>query len=314
MTEADLRNAAAQSGCMYGELCGGIGYIGFDLPQEHPQFGQSFPCQCRAAELNARRLLHLFDDAEVPPLYRGLGFDTFERLPNLDGKTKALDAARAMADRAYFKHRHGLDLGGDVRPGLTLFGPVGAGKSGLSVAILRAWAEAGAVALWITWQHLINKIQATYNNDPRVNGAATHTREQLIEGAQRVELLVIDDFGDVERWRATDDRRDIAYEILNYRHQRDLATVVTTNLPLNEHADKAYFGKRISRRWIELTHYVVCGGVDIQRDARRNGRSVDRAACAKESDSKVQETEISLSDTATIGVAPAAPGRLLPRQ
>jgi DNA replication protein DnaC len=292
LTEADLRERAAQSGCMYGELCGGIGFIGFELPQEHPQFGQSFPCQCRASELNARRLLRLFDDAEVPPLYRGLGFDTFEKLPDLDGKTKALDAARAMADREYFRLRRGLDLGGDVRPGLTLFGPVGAGKSGLSVAILRAWAEAGAVALWITWQHLVSKIQATYDHDPRVNGAAAHTREQLIEAAQRVELLVIDDFGDVERPRATDDRRDIAYSILDYRHQRGLATVVTTNLPLNQHADEAYFGRRIARRWVELTHYVVCNGVDIQRDARRNGHGIGRAACTKEFGSEVQETGI----------------------
>lgn len=277
LSEADLRKMAAESDCQYGERCGARGFCTFDLPPQHPCFGTAYPCSCRTAEINARRLEAMFEDAEVPAIYHGLGFDTFEQLP-MDGKYDALSAARTFAKVDEFRYRRGLELKGMVKSGLMFYGPVGTGKSGLSVAILQAWKEAKQSVLWITWGHLVSRIQDTYGRDydPRVRDDSL-TRKKLLEAAQNIQLLILDDFGDVERRSTTDDRRDIAYSIIDYRHGRNLPTVITTNLapcPNDAVADiENYWGPRIARRLRELCHLVGIGGVDIQRWADRRRES-----------------------------------------
>ncbi len=31
-------------------ICNGIGYISYDLPVGHPEFGRAYPCPCRTGE------------------------------------------------------------------------------------------------------------------------------------------------------------------------------------------------------------------------------------------------------------------------
>ena len=40
-------------------FCRGLGFVREDVPIGHPHFGQLFPCRCRLAEIDQRRMEHL---------------------------------------------------------------------------------------------------------------------------------------------------------------------------------------------------------------------------------------------------------------
>jgi DNA replication protein DnaC len=85
----------------------------------------------------------------------------------------------------------------------------------------------------------------------------------MIQAAQKVPVLFIDDLGDPDKRRLeSDDKRDILFRILNHRLQDWAPTFITTNL--NGLGISKQFGERIASRLVELCEWCKVGGADLR--------------------------------------------------
>jgi DNA replication protein DnaC len=196
-------------------------------------------------ESRRRRLEQRFGHMEVPARYRGLSPDT---LANLNGKRQAIAAAKHW-------------MAGEGKPGLVVWGLPGVGKS-----VLGWWAvPQRGWGLWATWPEFYKSIQQGYG------GGDARDKMRV---AKAVPVLFLDDLGDPDRFwydkegkehsrMATDDQRDILFELINHRCKEWLPLFITSNL--NGAGLLAQFGDRIVSRLLELCDFVEMGGADLRR-------------------------------------------------
>jgi len=189
-----------------------------------------------------RRMEKLYGPCmEVPKRYQGLTPQTLETLgPRaMEGKREAIEAATRWAK------------GEGEKPGLLLYGKAGRGKS-----VLGWWAvPQRGWGLWLTWPELTRKIQSSYSRDG--------DSEAMIEAAQNVPVLFLDDMGDPDRrGMESNDKRDILFQIVNHRLVHSKPTFITTNLAGSDIAKQ--FGHRIASRLLELCEWCNVGGVDLR--------------------------------------------------
>ena len=163
--------------------------------------------------------------------------------------------------RAYV-NAHGTIMQRDqARHSIFLSGSFGSGKTTLGVAALKAlcWArvETGrgdAAPTFEKFYTFTRCVQAGYSD-----GTASAT----LQGIQRAPLLMLDDVGDLERSRTeTDDKRALLYEVLDYRSDHFLPTILTTNLSADGLSEA--FGARTFERILEMSALIELGGENLR--------------------------------------------------
>lgn len=225
--------------------CAGGEWVGKDVAPGHPDFGVSFPCSCLSGNEKAR--LQWLSGAGVP---RKFLTAEFERWPS---RTPNREVALAMAQQAA---RGGVVDQYDRR-GLLLYGPTGAGKSGLAASIVRgAWwrQHTGAslpVARWIGWPWFCDRL-----NDLRSSGESDQAD---VAAAFSADVLVIDDLGADEVDSGF--RRRVLQQILDRRGQSTL--IVTTMYDLEVLANG--IGDHNIGRLLEACVPLEISGPDIRR-------------------------------------------------
>jgi len=197
-------------------LCGGLGYVREDVPVDHPHFGKLFPCTCKQAEVDRQRaerlravsnlthLGHMTFDAFVPEGY-GLSPD---KARNLRG---AFEAAAHYAE--------------EPQGWLVLLGGYGCGKTHLAAAIANCCVERGQPVLFITIPDLLDYLRATFSP------TSTTRYDQRFDEVREAPVLVLDDLGTQS---STPWAQEKLFQILNYRHNARLPTVITSNQSLEE--------------------------------------------------------------------------------
>jgi DNA replication protein DnaC len=199
------------------------------------------PCQ------EQHRLSRVWRTAEIPKHRRHCTFEAFDSLPDdlKEGKTEGRFYAGEMAQAAMMIYQ------GREASSLTLSGEPGVGKSGMMACVARCWLERGENVLWVDFGEFITAIRDSYDDD-----SPASTRE-IVESAQKVALLCLDDFGDMARGgkSVTDHTRERTYDVIRYRYEYELPTMITTNLT----GDQIYgqFGARIADRITEVSHLVM---------------------------------------------------------
>ena len=102
---------------------------------------------------------------------------------------------------------------------LNLFGPSGVGKTHLAVAIAAVRENLGDEVFFATVADLLDYLRATFAPDSPI------MYDDLLERIKTADLLVMDDMG---AERSTPFAEDKLFQIVNYRYEERLPTVITT--------------------------------------------------------------------------------------
>jgi DNA replication protein DnaC len=165
-------------------------------------------CDCRRRQLGQRLLEH----ACIPRRYQHCELSNFDILK--DPHEHSLSAALIAAQR--FVSEYPL-----TRTGLMLIGPIGVGKTHLSVGIVKELALAkGVPCLFYDYRELLKEIQNSYN------ASVATTEMQVLRPVFETEVLVLDELGAI---KPTEWVWDTVSHILNTRYNDKRTTIITTN-------------------------------------------------------------------------------------
>jgi DNA replication protein DnaC len=134
---------------------------------------------------------------------------------------------------------------------ILLEGGYGCGKTHLAAAIANESVEKGVPTLFITVPDLLDSLRFAYA-DPET------TFEQRFEEIRGADLLILDDFG---TQNATAWAQEKLFQIINFRYINKLATVITTNLMLDEIEGRI----RSRLQDEEFVNYVKISAPDYRR-------------------------------------------------
>jgi len=186
------------------------------------------------------RLCHIYVVEKKPPfsldytggleleLLRGMTFDNFDwRRVNL------LPEQRQNLEQAF---RLALDFAKSPEDWLVLQGVTGCGKTHLAAAIANYRHQAGKPALFVVVPDFLDHLRSTFSPESKVS------YDQLFEGVKNAPLLILDDFGEQS---TTPWAQEKLYQVINYRYNARLATVITTGCSLDE------IESRLSSRFVD---------------------------------------------------------------
>jgi len=125
---------------------------------------------------------------------------------------------------------------------LILMGINGCGKTHLAAAIANQLRRENKSVLFIVVTDLLDYLRSTFNPESRVS------YDELFEKIKKTPVLILDDFGEQS---ATPWAQEKLYQLINYRYNARLATVITTCLSLDE------IESRISSRMVDPSLSLV---------------------------------------------------------
>jgi DNA replication protein DnaC len=183
--------------------CKGAGYLRANVPFGHPNFGKAIACECKEAERKEKRRQQLREMSNLDA-FRQKTFNTFNT--HIPGVQEAYQAA--------------LDFETKPKGWLVLSGPNGCGKTHLAAAIANQALDNGAVVLFEAAPDLLDHLRAAFAP------AATEVYDQLFSKMREAELLILDDLGAQQSSPWANEK---LFQLLNYRYNLSMATVITGN-------------------------------------------------------------------------------------
>jgi len=215
----------AGQGC---PLCGGVGYVRLNVPLGDPSFGKAVACRCKERQLAERRRLDLQQLSSLDA-FRDKTFATFD--PTVYGVREAFDAAYRYA--------------ANPQNWILFSGRSGCGKTHLAAAIANRHLEMGQVTvLFSIVPDLLDHLRKAFAPNSET------TYDELFDRVREAALLVLDDLGaeNSTPWAA-----EKLFQIINYRYNYRLPTVITTNYTLMRGVDE-----RILSRLSDISLVRVC--------------------------------------------------------
>lgn len=187
-------------------ICKDTGYLRADVQPGHPQFGKPIPCVCTQDRVKERLQQDLLEISGIVGFkrFKDATFESYNQ--RIAGTRIAFDAARSFA----------------VNPNgwLVLVGPCGCGKTHLTVSIAKELLLAKYTVLMHTVPDLLDSLRDGFN--PQVEASFNDRFEQMKDA----ECLFLDDYG---AENTTSWGNEKLFQLLNYRYNRELPTVITSN-------------------------------------------------------------------------------------
>ncbi|MBA7475177.1 Chromosomal replication initiator protein DnaA [subsurface metagenome] len=150
-------------------------------------------------------------------LQKGMTFDNFDwRRVNL------LPEQRENLEQVF---RLAFDFAKSPDGWLVLQGINGCGKTHLAAAIVNYRYQAKQPAMFVVVPDFLDHLRSTFSPESKVS------YDQLFESVKSAPLLVLDDFGEQS---TTPWAQEKLYQVINYRYNARLATVVTTRCTTDE--------------------------------------------------------------------------------
>ncbi len=150
---------------------------------------------------------------------------------------------------------------------LVFMGVPGCGKTHLAAAIVNYRYQAGKPALFIVVPEFLDHLRSTFSPESKVS------YDQLFESVKMAPLLVLDDFGEQS---ATTWTREKLYQMINYRYNAQLPTVITTRYSLQEILEEieSSISSRLVDPKISIPFNIMAP--DFRGDLRPGQRKVSR--------------------------------------
>lgn len=186
------------------------------------------PCNCFDFRQKYKKLCKIFANSKIPPRFKQVSLETF---PNLAFNKEKFRLIKKLAATGEINGKNSMFL----------YGQVGRGKSGLSIAILKERMNQLVPALFIEAHEIMGRIRASYNPD------SEYKEDEIIEAVKTVEFLVLDDLG---AEKVSDWVKSKMFEIINARYNNLLATIITSNLNLDQ--IHRQYGDRLTDRIREM--------------------------------------------------------------
>jgi DNA replication protein DnaC len=257
--------------------CCDKGVVSYEVPADDARFGKLFPCPNPACPTNNARIAarikdhqaKLLDRAQIPPLYANFTFASWEAAAEhrSENDNRALDWGKMWVDApGHYVEMPGeyLDGGANVsRNGLIFAGDYGVGKTGLMIAMAHAVMERGEQPLYIRAMDYFDVKYRTYSNSYRDDTDDRERDRQAVETVIKAPILMLDDFN---LSNGTANKQDVMEELIRYRHNHMLPTVITCNETISQL--ERLWGKRSLSALLEVSHYIPMGGVPL-RDTRQ---------------------------------------------
>ena len=226
--------------------CKGAGFLRADVPFGHHNFGKPVPCVCKLVERKIRQQKKLLELSGISDLerFKDAAFNTFNL--SVPGVQEAYLQAVAYAN--------------DPQGWLVITGSYGCGKTHMAVAIARQRVEAGGVVLVLTVPDLLDYLRSAFAPD------AEQSYEARFNQIREAEMLVLDDFGAEQE---TNWVKEKLFQLLNYRYNQCLPTIITSNNTHMQGIDPRIYSRLCDKK---LVHWIKMIGA---RDYRQCGADQD---------------------------------------
>jgi DNA replication protein DnaC len=201
-------------------VCKGVGFVHPRLPSGNPDYSRTVPCSCTRQERDKKsrsRLQH----------YSGLELELLKRMTfdNFDWKRVNLPPEqRENLKKAY---DIALEFASSPQGWLVLQGDTGCGKTHLAAAIANYRLKESKPVKFVVVPDFLDHLRSTFSPESPV------TYDQLFEEVKNAPLLILDDFGEQSTTPWAEEK---LYQVINYRYNARLATVITTRLTTDEMA------------------------------------------------------------------------------
>ena len=195
-------------------ICKGAGFVHPALDSGKVDFSRVVPCKCSKGELRKKKTEYLEKYSNLGALAQ-LTFD------NLSAKGKAAIAISQehfaqvyQAAKAFAENPEGW---------LVFLGPSGSGKTHLACAIANHRLSLGEPVFYIGAADLLDHLRSAFSP------TSDTSYDEMFEQVKNVPLLVLDDLalGTATTWA-----KEKLEQLLQHRFNTRLATVITTDVPL----------------------------------------------------------------------------------
>ena len=188
-------------------------------------------------------------------LQKTMTFDKFDwRRVNL------LPEQRQNLEKAY---RLALNFAESPENWLVFHGDNGCGKTHLAAAIVNYRYQAGKPALFVVVPEFLDHLRSTFSPESKVS------YDQLFERVKTAPLLVLDDFGEQA---TTPWAQEKLYQVINYRYNAQLPTVVTSCYSLEEIEGR--ISSRLVDQKVGTTFNIIAP--DYRSDLRPSRKRISR--------------------------------------
>jgi DNA replication protein DnaC len=204
-------------------------------------------CHCRLEQ----QQLKLLERSRIPRRYENCTLANYRLASNNGSQLQAFNLAFKLVSEFP-----------SVDRGLLFIGPVGVGKTHLSVAILRELIEkTGASCLFYEFGSLLKEIQNSYSPISQISELT------VLLPVIEAEVLVLDELGAT---KPTDWVRDTMMQIINARYNDKKLTIFTTNYLDRRRSERDEtledrIGVRLRSRLFEMCRTVEVEGEDWRR-------------------------------------------------
>lgn len=207
ITATDDATPATPEAC---PRCGGAGFLRYDVPFGHANFGKLHACGCKTQEVSANRANKFRQLSHLGPLQQ-------KNFANFDLRRGTSAFSR---DALQVAHRVTQEFAAEPNGWLVLTGPSGTGKSHLAAAITNAILDRQEGALWVFVPDFLDHLRTTFNPQSEVS------YDELFATVRDAPVLVLDDLGaqSTSPWA-----EEKLYQILSHRYDARKPTVITTS-------------------------------------------------------------------------------------
>jgi len=159
--------------------------------------------------------------------------------------------------------RLALDFAKSPESWLVFQGETGCGKTHLAAAIANYRFQAGKPAMFVVVPDFLDHLRSTFSPESQVS------YDQLCESVKKAPLLILDDFGEQS---TTPWAQEKLYQVINYRHNHLLPTVITTRYTMDE------IETRISSRLVhpKISMVYTITAPDYRTDATSSRKKITR--------------------------------------